>query len=108
MSLRLAIDEPEAFERLVLRLRKLGVTRIDGLELGPEPRPGVVPAPREPRETDPLKARQKIHDTMFAATSVRPPLPEPEPSTNGVPRAVVQRRARNEGPRHGSETRSEG
>lgn len=106
MSLvQFARTEPLQFEEFVSRLRRLGVTRIDGLELGPLPRPELASVrERDTRTSDrpePRDLARRMHETMFAASSVRPPLPEPVAPSNVAPRAIVQRRARDEGGRHG-------
>lgn len=101
MTLRLsalAADDPVAFDALVTRLRALGVVKLGALVLGPKPNDL---ASRSPREVDPHAAARRHHGVLFASTSIRPPMPEPVAPTNGAPRAVVQRRARDEAP-HGA------
>lgn len=94
----LAVEDPKAFAALVGRLRELGVRKLDDLELGDPPR-AHVPLEREP--VSPEEALRRRYDVMFAATSMRPPMPKQDPSTNGVPRAVVQREKRQA--RHGDD-----
>jgi hypothetical protein len=61
----------------VRRMRKLGVIHWEGVVLGPEPKP--ITPPKELTE-DELKARafneaERKHNTLFAASSVKPKLP---------------------------------
>ncbi len=91
---QLAAHNPDAFADLVARMRKLGVVKLGALVLGPQPL-----APRSETETDAetakrhrMDAAERQHNTMFAASSVRPPLPVAPPDPGGEPRAVVQRR----------------
>lgn len=97
----LAVEDPKRFAELVARLRALGVTRIGDLELGPLPAEHLARHPRTTDRPEPRKLAEKVHATMFAASSIRPPLPEVTPNTGDAPRAVVQRRARDEGDGHG-------
>lgn len=68
----------DELERVVARMRALGVARWGDIELGPEPHTA------EPRELTPeeeaRRARRAIearHRIMFASSRVVPPLPVP-------------------------------
>ncbi len=90
----LAIDKPEAFVSLCDKLRRAGVVKLGALVLGPLPRE-AMPTVRDAKDPD-AEARRK-HEVMFAACRTRPPF-EPRVVESDTPRAVVQRRQRDEAP----------
>lgn len=96
----------------VALMRKLGVARWGEIYLGPDPnleRPSAV-APRS-METLIQENRERLHRTLFAASSISPPLPKRDTSKDDVPRAVVTRksaeaaRGRTRTPREGESSR---
>lgn len=95
---QLAVTSPERFAEFVAELRKLGVVKLGALVLGPKP-PEVRTEAERQHEADPVtlarraaEAAERRHATMFAASSMRPPLPVSPPDPGAAPRAVVQRR----------------
>lgn len=86
-----AIQAPDAFVDLVKKLRAAGVVKLGALVIGPEPRDAAVHEP-----VDPLAAARRKHDVMFAASSIKPPFVAPVAPDGGAPRAIVQRRERDE------------
>jgi uncharacterized protein YggE len=65
----------DELERIVQRMRKLGVTRWNGIELGPEP-VSAAQAPSPDEAAKRARDRQaKRRDILFAASSIKPKLP---------------------------------
>lgn len=91
----MAAKDPKRFALVVKAMRDNGVASMDGLVLGDAPR---EQAPRDKRP-EPETALEKQHKVMFAASRFRPPLPEPTAPVSNVPKALVQRRERNEAAR---------
>lgn len=89
----LAITDPEGFLQLVARMRKLGVVKLGALVLGPEPREHATT--EKPKAAPNAEAFRK-HQVMFAASRISPPFVPPVPTDANSPRAIVQRRARDE------------
>ncbi len=74
-----ALHHPGEFKALVERVQGLGVTKLGPLELAP-PAPKVEP--RKPLTDAEMRERavaeyMRRMDVLFAATSMRPPVPEP-------------------------------
>jgi hypothetical protein len=92
---KLAIDDTDAFIALCDKLRARGVVKLGALVLGPLP-PPARDGERDAKDPD-AEARRK-HDIMFAAVRFKPPF-EPRIVESDTPRAVVQRRERDEAER---------
>lgn len=103
---KLALNDVEEFRTLCERLRKLGVTKLGPLTLGPLPeaeREPVKPLTAEELLEKEERRRQRHMDVALAATSMRPSTPPPALNGAGkLPNAVLRRQAQ-EAQRNGSE-----
>lgn len=86
-----AVDDPEGFLALCDKLRERGVVKLGPLILGALP-PKVT---HHDRDVDPDADARRKHEVMFAACRTRPTF-EPRVAESDTPKAVVQRRARDE------------
>ncbi len=86
-----AVCDPTAFVAWCDQLRAAGVVKLGALVLGAKPRDPV-----EAKDVDPDAARRREHDTMFAASRIKPPFLASVKSDSGTPRILVQRQARDE------------
>lgn len=89
---KLAAEDTDAFLALCDKLRAKGVVKLGALVLGPLPPPD---RDADRKERDPDAQARRDHEIMFAACRVKPPF-EPRSAPSDLPRAVVQRRERDE------------
>ena len=83
-----AVCDPEGFTSWCDQLRAAGVVKLGALVLGPKPREAG-----ERDDVDPDAAARRQHDTMFAASRIKPPF-APRVVDGGIPRAIRERQAR--------------
>lgn len=92
----------------VALMRTLGIARWGEIYLGPDPK---LEHPHEAARRAPTEVladeMARRHRTLFAASSISPPLPKRDTSKDDVPRAVVTRNSA-EAARGRTRTPSEG
>ncbi len=77
----------DALRADVAVMRELGVDVWGDITLGPDPKKPPPLPQRHPHETP----EERVHRTMFAHSSIRPPLVKAPARDRDVPRAVAQR-----------------